>query len=404
MEQKPNVLPTQSERLAAEERAKIAAYEAEKKVVTNEVYSNSSENHNTAIEMMRRRTEEQLKLKEQYGMVKDESLSERPVYNVSKSEEQLRMRDEQLKKNADQINNYQKQYNEANERNPNKTMENKNYSNIPPNNPPINRVEPYGESPSNINKYVIELSQPNYNSAFDVIPLPSKGKLYYNRKSNIRVSYLTTADENILTSSNLLKSGEFLEILMNRKILEQEIRYKDLHVGDRNAIMIWLRATGYGEKYPVTLLDEFGEPFETEIDLNELKIKELGAEPDSEGLFEFNMKLSRANVKFRFLTCGDIDDIEAIVDREKENGSPIDNSLIYRMQKMIVEVNGNRNKENIAEFVQNIRIKDSSDFLTYVSDIESGIDLNLVVQTPGGGSVETFLPLNVNFFWPNARI
>jgi hypothetical protein len=30
---------------------------------------------------------------------------------------------------------------------------------------------------------------------------------------------MTTADENILTSPNLLQSGEFLEILINRKLL-----------------------------------------------------------------------------------------------------------------------------------------------------------------------------------------
>jgi hypothetical protein len=32
---------------------------------------------------------------------------------------------------------------------------------------------------------------------------------------------MTTADENILTSPNLLQSGEFLNVLINRKILEQ---------------------------------------------------------------------------------------------------------------------------------------------------------------------------------------
>ena len=44
-----------------------------------------------------------------------------------------------------------------------------------------------------------------------------------------------------------------VEILINRKILEPDLRYEDLLVGDRNAIMIWLRATGYGEMYPVLM-------------------------------------------------------------------------------------------------------------------------------------------------------
>jgi hypothetical protein len=34
-------------------------------------------------------------------------------------------------------------------------------------------------------------------------------------------------------------------------------------------------------------------------------------------------------------------------------------------------------------------------------EIDCGIDLNITVPTPGGGSVATFLPLNLKFFWPN---
>jgi hypothetical protein len=212
---------------------------------------------------------------------------------------------------------------------------------------------------------------------------------------------MTTADENILTSPNLIKSGEFLEILINRKLLEPEIRYKDLHVGDRNAIMLWLRATGYGEMYPVTIYDENDEPFDTEINLNELKYKPLGAEPDAEGLFDFTMPLSKANIKFKLLTCGELDEIENMLELDKKNEIPVDNSNTYALEKMIVEVNGNRDKSYIKSFVNNIRIKDGKDFSKYVEDIESGVDLNITVQTPGGGSVDTFLPLNLGFFWPN---
>jgi len=137
---------------------------------------------------------------------------------------------------------------------------------------------------------------------------------------------MTTADENILTSPNLLESGEFLEILINRKILEPELRYKDLHVGDRNAIMLWLRATAYGEMYPVTLFDENNNPFETEINLNDLKTKKLGAEPDEEGLFFYQFPLCKASVKFKLLTCGDVDIIEKMVENDKLTGNPVNNA------------------------------------------------------------------------------
>jgi hypothetical protein len=165
--------------------------------------------------------------------------------------------------------------------------------------------------------------------------------------------------------------------------------------------MLWLRATGYGEMYPVTIYDENDEPFDTEINLNELKYKPLGAEPDAEGLFDFTMPLSKANIKFKLLTCGELDEIENMLELDKKNEIPVDNSNTYALEKMIVEVNGNRDKSYIKSFVNNIRIKDGKDFSKYVEDIESGVDLNITVQTPGGGSVDTFLPLNLGFFWPN---
>jgi hypothetical protein len=259
-------------------------------------------------------------------------------------------------------------------------------------------------SQTGVDPYILELSQPNYNAPFDVIPLPSKGKLYKNKKESVRLAYMTTADENILTSPNLLQSGEFLEILINRKILEPTLRYKDLLPGDRNAIMLWLRATAYGEMYPVTLLDELSEPFDTEINLNELKTIELNENPDEEGLFYFQLPLTKAEIKFRLLTMGDVDAIEKIVTDEKERNIPVNNSNTYRLERMIVEVNGSRDRGMIRDIANSMRISDARAFDAYVDSIESGIDLNIEVETPGGGSVATFLPLNFNFFWPNIKL
>ena len=198
-----------------------------------------------------------------------------------------------------------------------------------------------------------------------------------------------------------MASGEFLEILINRKLLEPDLRYKDLHTGDRNAIMIWLRATGYGHMYPVTLLDENKEQFDTDVNLNELKTKSLGVDPDEEGLFYFQFPLCKAQIKFRLLNCGDVDIIEKMVETDKLNKLPVNNENIYTLEKMIVEVNGERNRTIIKDFVNSIRIRDGKEFNDYVEKIESGIDLNIEIKTPGGESIATFLPLNFNFFWPN---
>ena len=427
MEQKPNVFPTKTETITNSNNSlgieqytanSLEEYEARKAIVTNEVYVNSNApdnnvnvgydylSQNSALEAMRKRTEMQLAQKKTNGIVKDESLAEKSD-SQKRYEEQVRLRDEQIEKNNQMIGRYQQQFHEAQNR---KTVINEPTKidppvNVPPVKPPTNTLNNMNESNDDkLKQYIINLSQPNFNSPYDVIPLPSEGKLYPIKKSAVKVGYMTTADENILTSPNLIQSGLFLEILMDRKILEPNLRYKDLHVGDRNAIMLWLRATSYGEMYPITILDEDGIPFETEINLNDLKYKDLGAEPDANGLFDFTLPLSKMNLKFRFLTCGDSDEIDSIVEEDKLNGNPIDNTNIYKLRRMIVSVNGDTNPETIKTVSESMRIKDSNEFFDYVDKIESGVDLNIKVQTPGGGSIATFLPLNVNFFWPKFRI
>ena len=418
---RPNVFPNNSEKPKKEltEAEKIAAYEAEKAMVTNEIYNSQMQSdtpyeHMSAVEQMRLRTQAQLQQKQEMGVVKDPSLSEvKSTYKQTSKEhdynEQMRLRDEQLKKNVEQTQNYQRLSEEAINRNKEyyeqKPMQTQQNYQPQPSSPAIPTTNYQSVSKTQgVDPYILELSQPNYNAPFDVIPLPSKGKLYKSKKTNIKLAYMTTADENILTSPNLLKSGEFLEILINRKLLEPELRYKDLLPGDRNAIMLWLRATAYGEMYPVTLYDENDEPFETEINLNELPTIELNVEPDAEGLFSFEMPISKANVRFKLLTCGDIENIEKILEREKEMNIPVNNANTYKLENMIVEVNGDRNKVMIRDFVNYMRVGDSKAFNKYVDSIDTGVDLNIEVGTPGGGSIKTFLPLNLGFFWPDIRV
>ena len=426
-EKKPNVIPTKDQMATANaERAKREAFEAEKSQAATEIYLGPTKlpdtpiGHADALAAMQERTARQLEQSKMYGNVVEPELAESTTkINMEasrrRSEEQIEARDAQLQKNIEQTKNYQRLAEEATTRKyqTNSYEENmttnqsyeQGYTPRPvPSQQTISQPTPVAPVSNSTNPYLLEISQPNYNSPFDVIPLPSQGKTYRNKKQNIRVGYMTTADENILSSPNLLQSGEFLSILINRKILEPELRYKDLLVGDRNAIMIWLRATGYGEMYPVTLFDEKGEAFETEINLNELKTKNLGAEPDEEGLFNYQFKLSNVNAKFKFPTCGEVEEIDKLIEFEKESGILINNSSTYLLEKMIVEINGSRDKNAIKDFVSSIRIKDGKDFNKYAESIECGIDLNITVGTPGGGSVDTFLPLNLGFFWPDLRV
>ena len=380
-EQRPNVFPKNTNVPSVQPVEPIipkvsvdAEYTTKRMVVAEEVYNNAgvNEDFGDAVEQMRKRTEEQVKL-----------------------------RNKALQNNIDATKNYENQYNViANAPKP----EQPKYQQTMSTTTLVSKPVVINDYTSNEDKYIQELSQPQYNSSFDLLPLPSEGKIYKRKRPNIKVAYMTTADENILSSPNLLSSGKFLEILMNRKILENDIRYRDLHVGDRNAIMLWIRATSYGEMYPVTLFDENEVPFETEINLNDLKVKKLGAEPDSDGYFDFFLPVSKNNIKFRLLTVGDVEDIEKKLTKEKEEGVPVNNLNTYSLERQIVEIEGQRDNNYIRDFVQNLRVRDAKELRNYITKIESGIELEINVGTPGGGSIKTFLPLNYRFFWPDVSL
>ena len=70
-----------------------------------------------------------------------------------------------------------------------------------------------------------------YKVPYDVIELPSQGLLYKNKKSNVKVEYLTAYDENILTSPNLLNSGKVLDVLIERKVKDLGFDPKELDSG-----------------------------------------------------------------------------------------------------------------------------------------------------------------------------
>ena len=241
---------------------------------------------------------------------------------------------------------------------------------------------------------------------FDVLPLPSKGLLYPGKNDTVKVQYLTAADENILTSQNLIKSGKVLDVLLERKVKDLNMPIGDMLVGDRNAIMIWLRATGYGDKYGVKLTDpNTADEFDYEVDLNSLKTKELSAEPDENGLFDFELPRSKKKIKFKLLTVNDETRImKTSENRSKKLGSVVSTTLTERLSTQIMSIDGVSDKNQIQQFIQIMPAYDSLKFREYSDSIEPGIDMSVEVEGPSGETFPSIVPLGLDFFWPNAGV
>ena len=366
MDNKPKVFPTPEQIAAANQTGDEIAKKQEEVITSGQVSSGEA----AAAAEMARRTYEQLKAREE-ALKRAELEKEMQLNNSEPSM--------QNNQNVTQQQVYSKPITSP--------MQNLN-----------------AEVKSDRSVKVAELSQPQMNQPYDVIPLPSEGKLYKNKKGRVKVAFLTAADENLLTSPNLLGSDDFLEILINRKLLEYDLRYQDLLPGDRDAIMIWLRSTGYGEMYPVTVLDENDKPFETEIDLSTLKVKKLNIEPDQDGLFTFTLPISKSVVRFKLLNMGEIDELVKLSEYLKEKNDLINTEATLILENQIVEIDGNKDKNFISSFIDSMRLMDSKKLKEYINSIDCGVDTNVTFRTPGGESVTRFLPFTIKFFWPDFTI
>ena len=105
----------------------------------------------------------------------------------------------------------------------------------------------------------------------DEIELPSEGKFYSNGQKTIKIKYLTAEDENILTSPELIRNGKVLDVLLQNAIVDDTLNPSEMLTGDRNAVLLALRSTGYGDDYEVRMsCDNCGEPYDANVKLSDL--------------------------------------------------------------------------------------------------------------------------------------
>jgi hypothetical protein len=235
-----------------------------------------------------------------------------------------------------------------------------------------------------------------------IIELPSQGLLYPNKKSNVKVEYLTAMDESIITSPNIVANNKVVDTLLERKVKDLGFDVTELLEGDRVAILVYLRVTGFGSDYTQLVWnDKKSEYEEGVVDLSSLKPKKLTIKPDEDNNFDYELPISKKKIKFRFLNSKDDQEID-IIDEQymKRNNTEISNRIILTLERQVVSIDGETDKIKLSSILKNLKIMDSRSLRKYISDIEPGLNLDTVARTQGGESVPTFLKFNRSFFWP----
>ena len=292
----------------------------------------------------------------------------------------------------------------------------------------------------------------DYDTQYDVISLPSNGECYKNKIGRIPVAYLTAYDENIITSPNLYRDGLVIDYLLKNKIVNKEINVDELVSGDVDAIVLFLRATSYGLEFPVAVEDpKTGEMIETNVDLSKIKSKEFKLKGDENGHFTYVLPRSKVEVKFKYLTRKEENDLRLLSRLEGEGSGTVDlkaanltisnmlksdsildsknksvildatrkidewikkieltnsnkynKSITNRMEMQITAINGNYDKEYIRKAIYAMPANDSLMLRRYIIENEPGLDFEVEIERPeslGGGSFKTFLEWNDTVFF-----
>ena len=228
----------------------------------------------------------------------------------------------------------------------------------------------------------------------DVVPLPSEGVFYKNRKKSLKVGYLTASDENIIMGGG----NDITTNLLRNKIYEPDVKIDDLLEGDVEAILIFLRNTSFGPEMELTLTDpKTNKQFKSSVSLESLPIIK-GEEPSIDGTFSVVLPKTNTSIKIKPLTYGEIMGINKL-----ESSYPkgrVFPKVTMRLQKQIVEINGVNDLGEIAKFVEQLPISDSKYIRSFLDKNEPKLDMTKIVVTPSGENLQVNVGFGVDFFRP----
>lgn len=250
-----------------------------------------------------------------------------------------------------------------------------------------------------------------YEVPVEAVPLPSGGVTYapnsvLHGRDTVEIRAMTAKEEDILTSRALIKKGTVISHLLNNCIVTPGANADTMLSGDRNAVMVALRITGYGSGYSVEVsCPSCGEKSKHEFDLSALEVKRLELQPVAVGQneFEFELPVTKKRVRFRFMTGRDEQDIMKMQERMKKTGAAGNKLVTQRLQYSVISIDGITDRTKLQMFIQNMPARDSLALRRFIDDNEPGIDMNAWMECDSCfEQSQVRLPLGPSFFWPDA--
>ncbi len=248
----------------------------------------------------------------------------------------------------------------------------------------------------------------------EFVTLPSEGKFYptehpLHGEQTIEIRYMTAKDEDILTSRALLKEGVAIDRLLQNIVVDKNINVNSLLVGDKNALIVAARITGYGSAYETKVTcPSCGTATEYEFELDagssttslDAVLETYGANLTEHNTFVVQLPLTQVMTECRLLTGKD--ELALMKESARRTRRKLEESgLTDQLKAFIVSVNGDSSPLAITSLIQNLPAKDSRFLRTFYSEITPNIDLTQMFECSSCGyEADMEVPLTADFFWP----
>lgn len=248
----------------------------------------------------------------------------------------------------------------------------------------------------------------------ELVSIPSNG-WYYDPKSPLAtgavdLKFPTAREEDILTSQNLIMKGVVLDRFVAALLVNPAVQQEDLLLGDWNALLLASRIMGYGKIYNATInCPACQQSSEQEINLEELKDKEIEFLPEQKGKNEFFFTLPASGqvITFKLLTRKDVriaeKELEGLQKMAKNGATKM---ITTRMRHSILSIDGISERKELTDAIENMPARDAMAWREYAQQINPDVDLTFAFECPKcGNSIDRMaVPMDVSFFWPNSKV
>jgi len=261
------------------------------------------------------------------------------------------------------------------------------------------KLAPLAEQPT--------IKRQGYTTPTDFVALPSEGKLYpeghsLHNKKEVEIKYMTTKEEDILTSPSYNEKGIVFDKLVESLVVDN-IKADSLLIGDKNAILINARTNAYGEIYSVMIpCVQCLEAQQLDINLKELNTKKIDPLINftEKGTFLVELPNTKALVEICLLSGEDEKEIVQRATQKARHNLP-EEVVSDRYRQMIVSVDGNEDILAINQFITSMPIADSRHLAKKYGEVSPDVEFTYSNEcSTCGNANKGVLPVTGDFFWP----